>query len=177
MNDLTSNTPIREVVIDGIAVMRITKHCNDCLPSMVAGSLLGLDINGILEITYSYAFPNPKKEGSDEMDGAEYQIEMLKMLREVNVDNNCVGWYQSMYLGTICTNDVVGYQYRYQSSEELSKNSIVIMYDPFQTKQGHLVLKAIRLTEEFINLRSNKSNEFINPNDILEEIPLKMRLR
>lgn len=172
---------VREVVIDGLAVLKIVKHCNDSLPTMVAGSLLGLDVNGSLEITYSYSFPVPKvegensSEGADELDGAEYQIEMMKMLRDVNIDNNCVGWYQSMYLGTICTNDVVGYQYSYQSSEELSDNSIVIMYDPIQSKKGSLVMKAFRLTEQFIEMRKNKLNLFIKPSEILEELPLKIR--
>jgi hypothetical protein len=26
-------------------------------------------------------------------DGANYQLEMMRCLREVNVDNNTVGWY------------------------------------------------------------------------------------
>jgi hypothetical protein len=28
-----------------------------------------------------------------EADGANYQLEMMRCLREVNVDNNTVGWY------------------------------------------------------------------------------------
>jgi hypothetical protein len=28
--------PVREVVIDGLAVLKIVKHCNDNLPSMVS---------------------------------------------------------------------------------------------------------------------------------------------
>jgi translation initiation factor 3 subunit H len=173
--------PIREVIIDGLAVLKIVKHCNDNLPTMVAGSLLGLDVGGALEITYSYSFPGAKAEGDapvegvSDLDGAEYQIEMMKMLRDVNVDNNCVGWYQSMYLGTMCTNDVVNYQYSYQSSEELSDNSIVIMYDPIQSRKGTLVIKAFRLTEKFMELKRNKVNKFIPPADILEEIPLKIK--
>lgn len=172
---------INEVIIDGLAVLKIVKHCNDNLPSLVAGSLLGLDVDGRLEITYSFSFPVPKGStgrkgnGVEDLDGNEYQIEMMKMLRDVNVDNNCVGWYQSMYLGTICTNDVVGYQYSYQSSEELSNNSVVIMYDPIQSQRGVLVMKAFRLTERFIQMKKTKSNEFIKPSEILEEIPLKIR--
>lgn len=172
---------IKEVLIDGLAVLKIVKHCNEALPSLVAGSLLGLDVDGRLEITYSYSFPIPKENGGrkggnvEDLDGNEYQIEMMKMLRDVNIDNNCVGWYQSMYLGTICTNDVVGYQYSYQSSEELSNNSVVVMYDPIQSQRGVLVLKAFRLTDKFIELRKNKSNQFIKPAEILEELPLKIR--
>jgi translation initiation factor 3 subunit H len=173
--------PIKEVQIDGLAVLKIVKHCHENFPTMVAGSLLGLDINGVLEITYSYPFPTPKVDGEvvtdavDDLDSAEYQMEMMKMLRDVNIDNNCVGWYQSMYLGTICTNDVIGYQYNYQSSEELSENSIVIMYDPVLSRKGSLVLKAFRLTEQFIKLKASKLNKFIKPSDILEELPLKIR--
>lgn len=31
-------------------------------------------------------------EEDDEADGANYQLEMMRCLREVNVDNNTVGW-------------------------------------------------------------------------------------
>lgn len=179
MEDEQVVQPVREVVIDGLAVLKIVKHCNDSLPTMVAGSLLGLDVEGALEITYSYAFPGQKSDGdadgANELDGAEYQMEMMKMLRDVNVDNNCVGWYQSMYLGTMCTNDVVNYQYSYQSSEELSENSIVIMYDPIQSRRGTLVMKAFRLTEKFMEMKRNKVNRFIPPADVLEELPLKIK--
>lgn len=174
-DEYKDQTRVREVIIDGLAVLKIVKHCNESLPTMVAGSLLGLDVDGVLEITYSYSFPAPSNDNRGELDGAEYQIEMMKMLRDVNIDNNCVGWYQSMYLGTICTNDVVGYQYSYQSSEELSDNSIVIMYDPIQSKKGNLIIKAFRLSDEYIRLKQTRSNQYIKPGDILEELPLKIR--
>jgi translation initiation factor 3 subunit H len=172
---------VKEVVIDGVAVLKIVKHCNDNLPTMVAGSLLGLDVDGVLEVTYTYPFPTPKDrdEGGDEddLEGREYQIDMMNMLRDVNVDNNCVGWYQSTYLSTMCTNDVVGYQYSYQSSDELSDNSVVIMYDPIQSKtdNGKLVIRAFRLTEDFIALRKSKQNKYINPAGILEELPVRIK--
>ncbi|KAJ1406953.1 hypothetical protein B484DRAFT_456705 [Ochromonadaceae sp. CCMP2298] len=176
-----TSTPIREVVIDGLAVLKIVKHCTENLPTMVAGSLLGLDVDGVLEVTYSYAFPSQRGErdatleGVDELDGGEYQIEMMRMLRDVNVDNNCIGWYQSMYLGTMSTNDVVNYQYSYQSSEELSENSVVVMYDPIQSQKGSIVMKAYRLADKFMELKRNKANKFIKPGDILEEVPVRIK--
>jgi len=177
---------VREVQIDGLAVLKITKHCDENLPTMVAGSLLGLDVNGVLEVTYAYPFPAPARSGDPdhggeaasaaaEMDGGEYQIEMMRMLRDVNIDNNCVGWYQSMFLGTMCTNEVVDSQYSYQSSEELSDNCVVIMYDPVRSKHGHLSLKAYRLSDDYLSLRRSRSNEFIKPSEILEELPLKIK--
>ena len=54
--------PIKEVIIDGLAVLKIVKHCSESMPTLVAGSLLGLDTNGKLEITYSYSFPQPKTD-------------------------------------------------------------------------------------------------------------------
>jgi translation initiation factor 3 subunit H len=157
---------------------------------MVAGSLLGLDIDGILEVTYAYPFPASNTDGEgrngdrerdrdaegaapkEEIDGNEYQMEMMKMLREVNVDNNCVGWYQSMYLGTMFTADVVSCQYSYQCAEELSDNTVVIMYDPVQSKRGTLVLKAFKLSDEYLDMRRNKVNAYIKPSEILVEVPL-----
>ncbi len=164
---------VKEVVIDGVAVMKIIKHCNESLPTMVAGSLLGLDINGVLEVTYTF----PYSADDNELDGRDYQIDMMNMLRDVNIDNNCVGWYQSTYLSTMCTNDVVGYQYSYQSSDELSDNSVVIMYDPIRSKtdNGKIVMRAFRLTEAFIEMRRSKLNKYIDPEGILEELPVKIK--
>lgn len=97
------------------------------------------------------------------------------MLGTVNVDNNVVGWYQSTYLGTICTNDVIEFQNSFQSSEELAGNSVVIMYDPAQTKKGGLVIKAYRLSDRFLSLKHSKSNEFIKPSDIFDELPVRIK--
>ena len=179
--DLLPQVPVREVHVDGIAALKIMKHCNENLPTMVAGSLLGIDMDGILEVTYCYPFPAPRVQSEEdndvmeEVDSTEYQIEMMKMLRDVNMDNNCVGWYQSTFMGTIHTNDVVGYQYTYQSSEDLSDNSVLIVYDPVRTKKGCLSMKAFRLSEEFMQLRRDKVNSFIKPGAILEEIPLRIK--
>ena len=32
-------------------------------------------------------------DGFDDEDGVQYQMDMMRCLREVNVDNNTVGWY------------------------------------------------------------------------------------
>jgi len=32
------------------------------------------------------------EDGEDESAGATYQLDMMRCLREVNVDNNTVGW-------------------------------------------------------------------------------------
>ena len=61
------------------------KHCKDSLPHMVAGSLLGLDQKGVLEITHSFPLPLSKSDAADAgaveaaaaeefTDGDEYQV-------------------------------------------------------------------------------------------------------
>lgn len=173
--------PLREVHIDGLAVLKIMKHCNDNLPTLVSGSLLGVDVDGVLEVTYAYPFPVPKgneETGYDMRDGVEYQKDMMLRLRDMNIDDNSVGWYQSTYLGTMCSNDVVGYQYSFQTSEDLSDNSAVIMYDPISSADGgKLAIKAFRLTDKFIEMRRKKLNKFIDPSEILQELPIKIKNR
>lgn len=162
------------------ALLKIVKHCHESLPSMVTGSLLGMtDGNGVLEITHSFPFPESKYHKSSSSDdgedtavleGHEFQLEMMRMLREVNVDNNCVGWYQSMYLGIYSTSNLLENQLSYQT--ELSPNAVVILYDPMQTANGSMVLKCYRLSDECVEMKKKDSNAFINPKNIFEEIPV-----
>src|SRR5690554_5626198 len=79
-------------------MLKIMKHCKENLPELVTGQLLGLDFDSTLEVTNCFPFPSKIGEDDDDGDGgnlggAEYQIEMMRCLREVNVDNNTVGWY------------------------------------------------------------------------------------
>jgi len=160
---------IKEVHIEGLAMMKIVKHCHESLPSMVQGALLGLAVGGgVLEVTH--AFPNPAGKNDDDID-EEYQIEMMRMLREVNVDNNCVGWYQSMYLGIYSTTSVLENQFSYQT--DVSPNSVVILYDPLQTANGNFCLKAFRLSDKCVEMKKSGRNDFIKPSNIFEELPVK----
>ena len=49
--------PLRSVQLDGLAVLKIVKHCTECQPSLVTGQLLGLDIGTTLEVTNCFPFP------------------------------------------------------------------------------------------------------------------------
>ena len=104
-------------------VLKIIKHCQEALPSFVTGQLLGLDIGRTLEVTNCFPFPNKnddaaaaagEEDGGDE-DGAEYQMHMMQCLREVNVDNNTVGWYQSTYFSSFIDDSCIDTQFNYQA--------------------------------------------------------------
>ena len=54
-----------------------------------------------------------------------YQMEMMRRLRAVNVDHLHVGWYQSTYLGSFVNRTLLDSQFSYQSAIE---ESVVLIY-------------------------------------------------
>lgn len=136
--------PVEAVEIEGVALLQIIKHCHESLPASVAGSLLGLDSGKVLEVTNSFPSP-PSSERKKEAD--EYQLEMMKNLREVGMDNNKVGWYQSVAMGTFCTSALIEAQFQYQKT--LGPNAVCLVYDSAETAKGVLSLRAFRLKKPF----------------------------
>jgi translation initiation factor 3 subunit H len=113
-----------------------------------------------------------------EADGANYQLEMMRCLREVNVDNNTVGWYQSTLLGSYQTVELIETFMNYQ---ENIRRCVCIIYDPSRADQGVLALKALKLSDSFMELY--RSNNFtgeklreknLSWKDIFVEIPIKV---
>jgi len=161
------------VQLDGLALLKIIKHCKENVPDVCTGQLLGLEMSGRLEVTNCF----PTLEETDDSD-PPYALEMLRKLRTINSDTTIVGWYQSAFLGSFFTNAVVKAQYDYQVK---IPNSVVIVYDPFRTTGGKLALKVYRLTNKFMKLF--KKNDFsheaftklqCNSQEIFEEVPLKV---
>jgi len=73
---------------------------------------------------------------------------MMRALRDVKVDNNSVGWYQCSYLGSYCTKDTIAHQVDFQTA---IPNSVLVVYDGVRTGLGQLAVKAVRLTDAFMN--------------------------
>ncbi len=48
---------VRSITIDDKVVLKILQHCNESLPSLVTGQLLGLDVGQTLEVTDCFPFP------------------------------------------------------------------------------------------------------------------------
>jgi len=139
------------VQIDGLTLMKILKHARENPHESASGPLLGLVQSHTLEITN--CFPTPPAAttaaGEDDDGAAHFQLEMLKCLREVNVDHLQVGWYQTTVLGAHLTLDTIQRQFEYQKRSE---ESVVLIYDPVLTTQGSLSLRAYRLTTAFMSL-------------------------
>lgn len=169
---------LKTVQLEGHVVLKIIKHCREFMPALVTGQLLGLDVGQTLEVTDSFPFPSrgPADEEDGEGEGANYQLDMMRCLREVNVDNNTVGWYQSTVMGSYQTLELIDTFINYQES---IKRCICIIFDPQQAAAGALGLKAVRLREAFMDvykagsLTSDKlKTASISSSDIFEEIPV-----
>ena len=158
MSTASASTPSTDVVeLDSLVVLKIIQHCQEALPAFVTGQLLGLDIGRTLEVTNCFPFPRKDEaetqrgaaDADEDDDGAEYQMEMMRCLREVNVDNNTVGWYQSTYFSSFIDESCIETQFNYQ---ENIKNCVVLIYDPSRTRAAGLALRAFRLTDSFMSL-------------------------
>jgi translation initiation factor 3 subunit H len=112
--------------------MKIIKQCRDFFPSPSSGHLLGLDVNGTLQITNSYPLPSSNDElppGAPnlETERRRQQALWIKSLSEVNVDNNIVGWYQSAYLGNFMNTRVVEGLVAAGANQMLNDNKAVLI--------------------------------------------------
>jgi translation initiation factor 3 subunit H len=169
------------VHVDALVLLKIMRHCPTADPALRAGSLLGMDVEGVQQVTNCYPLPTMDDDFTDK-DMEAYHINMLRMLREVNVDNNCVGWYQTTQLGSFFNQTFIETQYAYQLS--LGQDAVVLVYDPMQTSKSSVWLKAFRLTPAFMKMKMLGRDAFgakavaqekLTPADILEEVPVKLR--
>jgi translation initiation factor 3 subunit H len=179
MSKLPDDSVLALVEIDALVVLEIIKHCKDNLPELVIGQLLGLDVDRTLEVTNCFPLPEPSEEAEDPQIRADYQIDMMRCLREVNVDNNLVGWYQSAFLGSFFSEQMIETQVNYQL--KINK-CVVIVYDPLRTANGSLSLKAFRLQDSFVELYRKESftqeslTKLTVPwSEIFEEVPIAIR--
>jgi hypothetical protein len=111
---VASGAPLKEVQIEALVVMRIIKHSTSTFPVPATGCLVGMDVPSAsgtqLQVTNCFQFPASVPEQPQDQfyptdaatlaaaaprakSNVAYQNEMIKMLREVNVDAQNVGWY------------------------------------------------------------------------------------
>jgi len=158
--------------------MKIAEHCKAAMPNLVTGQLLGLDVGQTMEVTDCFPFPTVGTEGDEvsETDGNNYQLDMMRCLREVNVDNNTIGWYQSTMFGSYQTLELIDTFYNYAES---IKRCVCIIFDPTHSSQGGLAMKALKLKDKFMEVykTGNLTVEAMRTanvtwRDVFEEIPI-----
>jgi translation initiation factor 3 subunit H len=104
---------------------------------------------------------------------------MMRCLREVNVDNNTVGWYQTVTLSSFFNLTTIETQFSYQ---EAISTSVFIVYDANLSFYNGIHLRAYRLSDKF--MKAFKSGSFIlkaiqengvTPESIFEEVPVVIK--
>lgn len=152
-----NDSSIEVVQIDGLVIMKLIKHCHELEAStsgsgIAQGALLGLVTDTRLEITHCFPFPS----GTDEtVDDEDFQLTMMRRLRQVNVDHQHVGWYQSSQFGNFLSPQLLESQFSYQTSID---ESVCLIFDTAKTAQGFLSLKAYRMTRDAVKMF--KDNDF-----------------
>jgi translation initiation factor 3 subunit H len=152
--------------------MKIIKHARESYPTVATGSLVGMDVpGGTLEITNCFPFPtldtsvtdssssNTQSESHASAQAAAsaprakannaYQAEMIKYLREVNIDANNVGWYTSVSMGNFVNMNTIENQFFYQK-EMNGERTVALVYDSSRSSQGSLAVRAYRLSATFM---------------------------
>ncbi|KAF9242866.1 translation initiation factor 3 subunit 3 [Melanogaster broomeanus] len=189
--DIEAEIPITCVQLDALFrlsvssarfVTKIIQHGRDAPSSSAHGLLLGLDLDGVLEVSNSFPLPNHANDDDEKSSKsiARYQSSMLRSLKEVQGDDNVVGFYQVTTLGAFYNQTLVDTQAIHQ--ERLRHGGVIIVHDTWQTARGNASFRAFRLTAAFMDAykRANFSTSSLISHrltfsSILEEIPLRIR--
>ncbi|KAG6010810.1 Eukaryotic translation initiation factor 3 subunit H [Claviceps maximensis] len=193
MSDSSKDAPIQAVQVEALVIMKIAKHCSSTFPTIATGSIVGMDQNNVLEVTNTFQFPtvdSPATEGHQndtsqvaaaaprQKANIAYQNEMIRYLKEVNIDANNVGWYTSATIGNFINMGFVENQYHYQKEND---RAIALIYDTSKSSQGNLALRAFRLTSAFMSIykEGKFTTEILQKSkltfrDILAELPINV---
>ena len=100
---------------------------------------------------------------------------MMRCLREINVDTNTVGWYQTCAFDTFVSASLAEAQLEYQST---IPNSIVIIYDAAKSKSLYPSVRAFQVNPNYFEalMTANTTTDTDKFNIIFREIPIKIVL-
>ncbi|KAG6334296.1 hypothetical protein ID866_4793 [Astraeus odoratus] len=180
--DVEAEISLTCVQLDALVVSKIIQHSRDAPLTSAHGLLLGLDLEGVLEVSNCFPLPSHANDDDEKTSKsiARYQASMLRSLREVQSDDNIVGFYQATSLGAFYTQTLIDTQAIHQ--ERLRHGGVVIVHDISQTARGTVSFRAFKLTSSFMDAyrRANFSTSSLihhrlTFSSILEEIPLRIR--
>jgi len=173
----SSDSTFNHVRLSLHALLKIIQYAREAPQgAQLSGQLLGLERDGFLEITDMFPFPACIQDGNEEED---YQLEMMKALREVNVDHNTVGWFQTVKAnGSAINSALVDAQVAYQAT---IPGSVVLLYDHFLSCSGPPALRALSIKPSFMKeyrerKQSKASSSITGSSDILIEFPISISL-
>lgn len=184
---------ISAVQIEGLVLLKIIKHCNEYLAvrQKVSGKLLGLrgHTENTVEITNCFPIPTQFTESSTPFDDDDkkrkinqrannYAQDMIRLMTRIREDNLTVGFYLSALNGSFISKSTIDAQYQHQLQ---SSSSVCIIYDPTASIRGRLLLRAFRLTDDFMKFYNKQSFGIssiskynVSSKDIFEELDIKI---
>ncbi|KZV79506.1 hypothetical protein EXIGLDRAFT_578355, partial [Exidia glandulosa HHB12029] len=146
--DVEAEIPVETVQLDGMVVMKIMKHARDTGSSTATGLLLGIDLDGTLEVSNSFPLPTYGDDDEKGSSPARYQANMLRLIKDVQSDDTVVGFYQSTSMGAFFAQSLVELQAVHQ--ERLRHGGIVIVHDTNQAIRANATFRAFRLTPAYM---------------------------
>lgn len=186
---------ITAVEIDGLVMMKIVKHCKDSHAangSNAWGTLLGMEMDGVLEVSNVFGLPGARVERGDEEERStkssmQYMAEMLRMLRQVSADVNPVGLYHGSFLGPFLNTSIVdGLNTLSMLMEREGHHgrgkAVLLVHDYAQLAEGNAALRAYRLAPTFLD--AYRQGKFTSQSlaehkltfaNVLLEIPVHVR--
>ena len=118
-------------------ISKIIKHGSEA-PSAF-GLLIGIDLDGTLEVSNSFPLPHVNEEDEKtNKSAARYQAQMLRSLKEVQSDDAVVGFYQSNTLGAFFNRSLLDLQASHQ--KRLRHGGIVVVHGASISLQSNLFL-------------------------------------
>jgi len=167
--DVIASTRIESVQISGRTLMKIIKYSADAL---LSGPLCGLLVPDLRQLEITDCFPTY----TDDL--ADHQAQMHRSLREVNGDNNFVGWFRSTSLrGGFCDLKSVETHFLF---EKRLHHAVYLVYDPVMSaSSGSLALKALRFTDEFSAAYKDTDSStwglaLVEHTNVFEEVPIEI---
>ena len=110
-------------------VSKIIKHSREAHPSTALGVLIGIDLDGTLEVSNSFPLPQINEEEEKSSKSlARYQTSMLRSLKEVQADDSVVGFYQSNSLGAFYKQSFLDLQAGHQ--DRLRHGGVIVVHGP-----------------------------------------------
>jgi 26S proteasome regulatory subunit N11 len=130
--------------ISPLALLKMLRHGRAGVPLEVMGLLLGKHVDAFtISISDVYAMPQTGTGVTVESVDPVYQTMMTEALRQVNKNEDVVGWYHS-HPGFGCWLSSTDMSTQ-DTFEKLNKRAVAVVIDPIQSVKGMVVMSAFRL--------------------------------
>lgn len=131
---------------------------------------MGMEAEGRIEVTDFFPFAL----SGDDVEQEEYQFDMIKSFRDVNLDHSTVGWFITASFESFITQSLIETQMSYQGT---IPNSILVVVDLISSSYLAPKLRALRIRPEFMVLyKDRKASASSALLDIFEELPVQLTL-